>query len=218
REAISGTTTTAVVDGVLVFVLVIVLWLYDAPLAMLSTAFIPVLLLCIISHHPAAKRRSREAMEKSAQMASHLVEDISGVETIKAFGAERVRGEEGEARLVGVIQSVFALQKLGVSMNALSLLVSAFAGLVVLWFCGHRVIAGALSIGQLMFFYSLLGYLLGPLEHLSSVNLKIQDALVAVDRLFQIMELPVEPVHDRKKMRLEKVREGMELHHVSFKY
>jgi ATP-binding cassette subfamily B protein len=218
REAISGTTTTAVVDGVLVAVLVVVLWLYDPPLALLSTAFIPVLLLCITAHHPAAKRRSREAMERSAQLASHLVEDISGVETIKAFGAERVRGEEGEARLVNVIQSVFALQKLGVSMNALSLLVSAFAGLAVLWYGGQRVISGALSIGQLMFFYSLLGYLLGPLEHLSSVNLKIQDALVAVDRLFQIMELAVEPVHDRKKIKLEKVRQGIELSHVSFKY
>jgi ATP-binding cassette subfamily B protein len=218
REAISGTTTTAVVDGVLVAVLVVVLWLYDTPLAMVSTAFVPVLLLCITAHHPAAKRRSREAMEKSASMAAHLVEDISGVETVKAFGAERVRGEEGEARLVGVIQSVFALQKLGLSMNALSLLVTAFAGLAVLWYGGHRVISGALSIGQLMFFYSLLGYLLGPLEHLASVNLKIQDALVAVDRLFQIMELPVEPVHDRKKLKLEKVRQGIELHHVTFKY
>jgi ATP-binding cassette subfamily B protein len=218
REAISGTTTTAVVDGVLVAVLVVVLWLYDAPLAIMATAFLPVLLFAIISHHPAAKRRSREAMEKSSGLAAHLVEDISGVETIKAFGAERLRSEEGEARLVGMIQSVFGLQKLGVSMNAVSMLVTAIAGLAVLWYGGHRVISGALSIGQLMFFYSLLGFLLGPLQSLSSVNLRIQDALVAVDRLFQIMELPVEPLHDRKKVKLEKVNEGMELHKVSFKY
>ena len=55
---------------------------------------------------------------------------------------------------------------------------------------------GALTIGQLMFFYSLLGYLLEPLERLASVNLKIQDALVAVDRLYQVLDLEVEPIGD----------------------
>ena len=56
---------------------------------------------------------------------------------------------------------------------------------------------GALTIGQLMFFYSLLGYLLEPLERLASVNLKLQDALVAVDRLYQVLDLEAEPLGDR---------------------
>ena len=42
--------------------------------------------------------------------------------------------------------------------------VTALAGLVILWYGGHRVMDGALTIGQLMFFYSLLGYLLEPLR------------------------------------------------------
>ena len=45
-----------------------------------------------------------------------------------------------------------------------------------------------------MFFYTLLGYLLEPLERLASVNLKLQDALVAVDRLYQVMDLEPEPL------------------------
>ena len=65
---------------------------------------------------------------------------------------------------------------------------------MILWYGGHRVIAGALTVGQLMFFYSLLGYLLDPLERLATVNLKVQDALVAVDRLFQVLDLEAEPV------------------------
>ena len=118
--------------------------------------------LSAVAHHPAARRRSREAMEQAAQLSAHLVEDISGVETVKAFGAERVRAEEGEGRLVGLVQSIFSLQMLGISMNTLGMLVTALAGLVVLWYGGHRVMDGALTIGQLMFFYSLLGNLLEP--------------------------------------------------------
>src|SRR5262249_5690705 len=66
REAVSGTTTTALVDGTLVVLLVIVLWVYDWPLALVATAFIPLLVLSALAHHPAARRRSREAMENAA--------------------------------------------------------------------------------------------------------------------------------------------------------
>ena len=58
----------------------------------------------MLAHHPAARRRSREAMENAAKLSAHLVEDVSGVETIKAYGAERARTEEGEQRLVRLVQ------------------------------------------------------------------------------------------------------------------
>ncbi|HKB34841.1 MAG TPA: ABC transporter transmembrane domain-containing protein, partial [Gemmataceae bacterium] len=109
REAISGTTLTALVDGVLVIVMMAVLWLYDVRLALVTTVFVPLLVLSVMAHHPAAKRRSRAAMEQAAQLSAHLVEDVSAVETVKAFGAERARAEQGEQRLVGLVQSVFSL-------------------------------------------------------------------------------------------------------------
>ena len=218
REAISGTTLTAVVDGTLVILMLAVLWLHDLRLAMVATAFVPVLVAGMMAHHPAAKRLSREAMEGAARLSAHLVEDVSGVETVKAFGAERARAEEGEARLVGFVQLCFSLQKLGISMDTLGTLVTTLAGIVVLWYGGHRVIVGALTIGQLMFFYTLLGYLLGPLERLASVNLKLQDALVAVDRLYQVMDIEVEALGGGQNARFERVRKSIRLQKVGFKY
>jgi ATP-binding cassette subfamily B protein len=69
-----------------------------------------------------------------------------------------------------------------------------------------------------MFFYTLLGYLLGPLERLASVNLQLQDALVAVDRLYQVMDIEVEALGDGKSARFERVRRSIRLRKVSFKY
>jgi ATP-binding cassette subfamily B protein len=218
REAISGTTLTAVVDGTLVVLLLAVLWIYDWPLALVATAFVPLLLLSVMAHHPSARRRSREAMEQAAQLSAHLVEGVSGVETIKAFGAQRARAEEGEARLVDLVRSPFSLQKLGIRMDAVGMFVTALAGLVVLWYGGFRVMDQVLTIGQLMFFYSLLGYLLEPLQRLASVNLKMQDALVAVDRLFQILDLEAERLDEEKKLPFRGLRQGIELREVSVKY
>ena len=187
RDAVSGATLTIIVDGAMVVAVTALLWVYDIQLAAIATVFAPLLVLTVLAHQPAAKRLSRQSMEDAAQHSAHLVEDISGVETIKAFGIGRLRADEGEDRLVKLSRSLFSLQKLEMSMDSLSGIVSGLAGIAVLWYGGHRVIEGALTIGELMFFYTLLGYMLGPLERLASVNLDIQDALIAVDRLYQVM-------------------------------
>jgi ATP-binding cassette subfamily B protein len=218
RDAVGSTVATAVVDGVLVLLLLGVLWLYDLPLALVATAFVPVLLLGAGLHHPAARRHSREAMERDSHLYAHLFEDTSGVATVKAFGAERSRGEEGEARLVRYTQASFALQMLGLSMGTLSTLVTGLAGVVVLWFGGHRVMSGTITVGQLLFFYTLLLYLLEPLERLSQLNMKFQDALVAVDRLYQILALAPEQGPDGKRAVFPGLRQGIELRDVSFRY
>jgi ATP-binding cassette subfamily B protein len=217
REAIGGAALTVAVDGAMVVFTAAVLWIYDVQLAAVATLFAPLLLAVILVHHVPAKRRARQSMEDSAQLSAHLVEDVSGVETIKAFGAQPLRIAEGESRLVRVAQSAFSLQRLQISMCSLAALVNGGAGIAVLWYGGHRVMDGALTVGELMFFYTLLGCMLGPLERLASVNLQIQDALVAVDRLYQIMDLDAEDAGPRKA-KFRGVSRALELRNVSFRY
>jgi ATP-binding cassette subfamily B protein len=218
RQAIGATTLSAVVDGVLVLLSLTVLWLYDLPLALVATLFLPLLAIGITAHVPAAKRKSRLAMEQASQLTAHLVEDASGIETVKAYGLERERSREAEQRLVDVVQSAFKLQLLGVSMSALGAFLTGIAGVVVLWYGGHRVVRGALSIGELMFFYTLLGHMLAPVERLTMLNFSLQDALVALDRLAQVMDLEVEQPRRHKKATCPGFRDGIELDQVSFQY
>jgi ATP-binding cassette subfamily B protein len=218
RDAISSTATTAVVDGVLVLVVLAVLFAYDLPLALVAAVFLLVMLVGVALHHPAARRRSREAMEEDANMQAHLFEDVSGAATVKAYGAERDRAEGGEARLVRFVQANFGLQMLALSTSGLGMVVTGLAGIVVLWYGGHRVMSGALTIGQLLFFYTLLGYMLEPLERLSLVNLHIQDALVAVDRLFQVLTLEPEQRPGDRKATFTGIRQQIELRDVTFRY
>src|SRR5262249_37090301 len=90
--------------------------------------------------------------------------------------------------------------------------------IVILWYGGHRVMSGALTIGQLMFFYSLLTYMLEPLERLASLNLKVQEAMVAMDRLHQVIDLEPEPLGKANKEPFTTVHDSLELRGVSFRY
>jgi ATP-binding cassette subfamily B protein len=218
REAISGTATTLVVDGVLVTITAVALWVYDVPLALVATAFIPLLAASVLVHQPFILRRAREAMEHSAQLSAQVVENVSGVDTVKAFGAERARADGADDHLVRVVRSVQSLQRCGMSMSTLGLAMTGLASVVVLWYGGHRVMSGALTIGQLMFFSSLLGHLLGPLERLAGVNVQLQDALVAVDRLYQVLDLELETARDGNKVPYRGIQKSIELQDVAFRY
>jgi ATP-binding cassette subfamily B protein len=217
REAISGTTTTILVDAVVVTVLLAVLWVNDLQLALVVTMLLPLFVGAVGLNHAAARRCAREAMDNGAHLSAHMIENIAGVETIKVFGAERLRTDQAETRTVAFAESLFAMQKLELRLNAIALMFTNLTGLVVLWYGGKRVMDGALTIGQLLFFYSLLTTMLEPLGRLANITLRIQDALVATDRLFQILDLPTEP-RSTNKLPLKQVERGIELRDVCFSY
>ena len=217
REAISGAALTAAVDGVVVVFTSAVLAMYDVQLAFVAALFGPLWFAVVMLHQPATKRQSRAVMEATATYSAHIVEDISGVETIKAFSAQRTRMEAGEQRLVKLVQSAFSMQMIGASLDALGGLLTGIAGLAILWYGGYRVVSGALSIGELMFFYTLLGYLLQPLERLATVNVQFQEAFVAIDRLFQVLDIEPESLEDRKA-KFNGINDAIELRNISFRY
>lgn len=217
REATGTTTTTAIVDTIVVAGVLAVLWFYDPRLAAATSLVVPLFALTMALNQRAAEQRVQATMEAGAQLSSHLIEDFSGIETFKAFGAEELRADQGEARLVSYAQALFSLQKLDIRLTSLATLLTGVAGIAVLWYGGHRVLDGALSIGQLLFFYTLLATMLEPLNRLATVNLKIQDALVAVDRLFQIFDIDEEPLADDKAP-FAGLERGIELDDVSFSY
>ncbi len=216
RDAISGMTMSVVVDATMVAIAMAALWLADPGLALVASLFVPVLLVAVLIHHPAARRRSRDAMEQGARLSSHLIEDVSGVETIKDLGLERTRSDRADDLLAASATSAFGLQKLAVSMTSLATLATGAATIAILWYGGGRVLAGELSLGQLLFVQALLGYLLAPLERLAAVNLQLQDALVAIDRLYQILDLAPEP--ERGGAPMPTLTRAIELRGVTFRY
>ena len=80
------------------------------------------------------------------------------------------------------------------------------------------VIDKELTPGTLMVFYSLISYVISPIGSLISSNQTIQDALIAADRLFQIMDLEREQ-DDSQKIELRKDMIGdIVFENVSFRY
>lgn len=218
REALSGATLTTLVDGTLLAVSTLIMFLYDWQLALVACLFIPMLVGFVMFFHRPVQRRSRLAMEDAAILQSHLVEDATGIDTIKAYRLENARGDGAERKLVNFVQDVFALQKFGMILNAASMLITGVSVLIILWYGSHRVMDGALTIGQLMFFNMLMANVLGPVERLAILSLEFEDAVIAIDRLYEYLDVEQEGKKDDNALTFGGIKDALVLDKATFRY
>ncbi|THH42076.1 peptidase domain-containing ABC transporter [Neolewinella litorea] len=138
------------------------------------------------------RRRERELMERAADLESQLVETVNGVRTIKQLGLEDYANQKTETRFVRLLQTTFHSGMNGIFSGNASELVSRLFTIILLWAGSYYVIEGVISAGELLGFYALVGYFTGPAKGLIGMNKTIQNALIAADRLFEIIDLESE--------------------------
>jgi ATP-binding cassette, subfamily C, bacteriocin exporter len=74
------------------------------------------------------------------------------------------------------------------------------------------------NAGELLSFYALIGYFTGPATSLIGANKNIQDALIAADRLFEIIDLETESTNESKVDLTSALIGDIQFHNVSFRY
>lgn len=142
------------------------------------------------------KKIERKLMEESAELESQLVESITAAGTIKRFGAEDHANIKTEMRFVSLLRTVYRSGLNNLFSGTSSEAVSRVFTIILLWVGSGFVLQNEITPGELMSFYALIGYLTGPVSSLIGMNKTIQNALIAADRLFEIMDLEVESSED----------------------
>lgn len=120
------------------------------------------------------------------------MDTLRAITTIKTFGAEHHAQLEAETRVVRLLRSIYRSGTNGIFSSTSSQAISRGATLALLWIGTLLVLEQTITPGELMSFYALMGYLTGPVVVLIGANRTIQDALIAADRLFEILDLEPE--------------------------
>jgi len=202
---------------ILVFTLCVML-AYSWKLAAITLLSAPLFLLIYFLFNRLNKKYQRKIMESAANLEAHLVESLNSVSTIKRFGIEAFANMKTEIRFVGLLKNTYRSIYGSILANNGIETISTGITVAVLWIGSKSVIQQEITPGTLMLFYSLIGYVLGPVGKLIDSNKTIQDALIAADRLFQILDLEREE-DDSLKICLEQDGIG-DIHfvQVAFRY
>jgi ATP-binding cassette subfamily B protein len=218
RVFINNVSLDLVVNVLILLFTLCVMLVYSWELAVITLLSAPLFILIYFLFNRLNKKYQRKIMESGADLEAHLVESLNSVSTIKRFGIEEFANIKTEVRFVHLLKNTYkSIYGSIVANNGISF-VSSTITVAVLWAGSNYVVSRDITPGTLMLFYSLVGYILGPIGSLISANQTIQDALIAADRLFQIMDLEREE-DDSQKIRLEPDMIGdIRFENIGFRY
>lgn len=219
REAISSATLTVMIDVLMVLIGGAILYAQNALLFGVTAILVPLYALIVWFYQKPYDRINRKEMEENAQLTSYLVESINGIETVKAYNAERKTNLETEIRFIKFIKTVFKHGTMGNVQGSIKAFVELVGGVVILWVGAYQVLEGNMSVGQLITYNALLAYFLDPIRNLINLQPTILTAVVASDRLGDILDLEPErdPEEDRK-INPESLKGEVKVRNLDFRY
>jgi ABC-type multidrug transport system fused ATPase/permease subunit len=209
-----GTTATLGLVGVTLMMIS-----FDARLTLWSLLPIPLLMIGAAIYTTTAHKRYRSVREATSALNALLLDNLQGIRQIKGFGREPHELGRFESRAQRLRAATLRVMSAW-SMYSPAMEFAAWLGyVVVFWLGGRAVIAGELSLGKLVGFLAYLGMLYQPVRSLHGLNQMFQAGRAAGERVFDILDAPVEVGEKRGAIELEeRVRGEVEYQRVSFEY
>lgn len=192
QALLTGAAVSAVLDVMMLFVYAGLMVYYHARLAAVALASLPLSVGLTLIYTPILRSISQRAFLAQAEQSSTLIDSLRGVDVVKAMAVERSARWRWERHYVKQVQVGFYGTKMQMLFGALGGLANLFSSTFILWYGATLVIAGELSMGQLMAFNALIGNVTGPVMGLIGLWPQVQEARIALDRLNDVYEAPVE--------------------------
>lgn len=190
---------------------------YYWKLALITALIIPFYFFVYWLTNKLNRKVERRLMEESAELESHLVESITSVKTIKQFGIETFANNKTDNSFSTLLKTIYKSVLNSLFSGDSTEFLSRIFTIVLLWVGSAYVIDRTITPGELLSFYALIGYFTNPVSQLIGMNKIIQNALIAADRLFEIMDLEREETTNKMDIKKENIQD-IQFKEVSFSY
>ncbi len=218
RNFITQKAISILLDSSFSIIFVGVMFLYSTSLTLIVVAIIFVLAILFAMITPLYKDKLEHRFQMAAQQQAFLVESLSNMQTVKALALESRLQKRWEDILGKYVQSVFSFSKLQSISGVISKLFQRAMTMTVLFMGVGLVLEQKLTLGQLIAFNMLSGQLLAPIMRLVGTWHELQQALTGVDRIGDILNVPLEVPEVEKPQTLQNVRGHLLFKDVSFRY
>ncbi len=219
REFLTGQALTTALDSVFSVIYIVVMFLYSSLLSFVALSVVPIQILLTLLGSPLLRRQIREIAKQNASTQSHLVEVLTGVQTVKAQNIETISRWKWQELYGGYISRTFEKTITSTALNQTSNVLQQLSQLLVLWIGAGLVLKGQLTLGQLIAFRIISSYVTQPLLRLSSIWQSVQELKVSFERLADIIDTQEESNEsDKANIPLPQIQGQIKFEDVSFTF
>ncbi|MBN2678247.1 MAG: ABC transporter ATP-binding protein [Anaerolineaceae bacterium] len=220
QNAISSTIVGIITNFIQAAAVLAVMLTLEWRLTMISVIIMPLFILAARALGYRLREIARNQMEANAQMNAMMSEtlNIGGALLVKLFGRQQVEVDRFGKRAEQVRDLGVKRAFTGSVFMMIIGLISAVGSALVYGLGGYFVIQGAFTIGTIVAFGAYLGSLYGALQSLSNAPVEFATSMVSFERVFEVIDLPVEIEEKSDAAVLKDVRGEICFEDVSFYY
>lgn len=189
RTALSNVTLSMMLDMFALIAGAGVMWIIHPKLFGLMIIITFTYLFVVLFFIPFIERVNQKIMENNAKLTADIKETIDGIETIKLYSAGEEHLKKIYSKSHRYVESIYKGIIIYSFQGTLVYLVESIGTILVLCIGARLVIANKLTLGELMAFESLIGYVIVPIKSVMEMQPTIQRAIVSADRLNDILEI-----------------------------
>ena len=216
RDAVSSATLTIMLDSLMAVVCGVFLFMTSHELFYITLITMVIYAAILFIFKKPIKDINHEIMEQDAQVTSYLKESIDGIETIKAFNLEDGAQKKTLSLFEGLVNRYVKGNTIYCVQDSLVNLTASVGTVILLWAGTYYCLNSTLSIGTLITFYYMVSYFLDPVKNLINLQPELQTAIVAAERLNDILESAVETDENRKE--ISDLKCDIKIDNLDFKY
>lgn len=191
-DALSSVTLTLFIDLLMTIGCGVILYRESPSMFTVASCIFGSYLLISFLFVKPLEKFNRTIMENGSQLTSYLKEAIDGSETTKNSQGESYIKSKTHHLFNKFLNINIKNSMMQLSKDSITDLVTSIGTLVVLWCGALRVMQGQMTVGQLITFHTLMNYFLSPVESILNLQSQIQSAIVAADRLNDVLDLKPE--------------------------
>ncbi|MEM8672980.1 MAG: peptidase domain-containing ABC transporter [Cyanobacteria bacterium P01_G01_bin.67] len=218
RQFLTGTALTVVLDCVFSVLYVMVMLAYSPLLTAVSLAIIPVFVGLTLIFSPTIRRQLRTKAERNAETQSYLVEVLTGIQTVKAQNIELRSRWKWQERYARYISTGFKTVITSTLAKSASDFLNKLSRVILIGMGAYLVLEGKLTLGQLIAFRIIAGYVTSPVMRLATLWQNFQETALSLERLADIVDHPEEGEEDRSNIPMPAIQGRVKYDNLSFRF
>ena len=217
RRFINTIALETITGALIVLLSLAAILVYSRIIALLVATLLAVYALILAIANRVNRAGQRSIAERAADLESQLFESLQEIGTVKRLALEDHADRQAEVRFTRMLRGLYSSNRTTIIADGAAETVTRLFVILVLWTGAAAVLDGQLTTGELLSCYALVGMLSAPVALLIGSNQAMQDALIAADRLFQVIDEQVEVEHSAVRLTADMIGD-IRVDRLTFRY
>ena len=219
QAAVSTRMGDLIEESITLVLLIGYVFISNTQLAVICFFVAPVIVVPIAHFGRRLRKTTHRSQERMADMATILEETIRGVRIVKSFTMEKFEIDRFRAATKRHLESSLKAQRIQASTSPVLELLAGVCALLLFWYAHNRiVVTHTLTMGQFLAFVAAMAAMWAPIKKLNRVNLSVNTALSAAERVFRMLDIDNEVKEKADAVELTSARRGVRYENVTFAY